>query len=60
VGILAIVMGIYFLINTGIQARRLALLDGKRLERRLSKASADQNPKVNSSPIGNGNAAGKS
>lgn len=59
VAILAIVMGIYFLINTGIQARRLALLDGKRLERRLSKASADQNPKVNPSPLGNGNAAGK-
>jgi len=37
VGILTIVMLLYFLINTGIQARRLALLDGKRLERKQAK-----------------------
>ena len=37
VGILTIVMLLYFLINTGIQARRLALLDGKRLERTQAK-----------------------
>jgi len=30
-GILAVVMGIYFLVNTSIYVRRLALLDGKRL-----------------------------
>jgi len=37
VGILSIVMLLYFLINTGIQARKLALLDGKRLERKQAK-----------------------
>ncbi len=37
VGTLALVMFIYFMINTGIQARRLALLDGKRLERKLAE-----------------------
>jgi len=50
VGALALIMVLYFLINTGIQARKLALLDGKRLERRLVKRSqeamklADQDP----------------
>ena len=37
VGILSVVMLLYFLINTGIHARRLALLDGKRLERKQAK-----------------------
>ncbi len=37
VGVMAAAMIIYFLVNTGIQARRLALLDGKRLERKLAK-----------------------
>jgi archaetidylinositol phosphate synthase len=37
VGTLAIIMFLYFMINTSIQARRLALLDGKRLERRLAE-----------------------
>ena len=37
VSLLAIIMVLYFLINTGIQARRLALLDEKRLERKLAK-----------------------
>jgi archaetidylinositol phosphate synthase len=59
VGTLAIVMGIYFLINTGIQTRRLALLDGKRLERRLSKAAAEKNAKVNPSSDENGSVTGK-
>ena len=36
-GLLAVAMGIYFLVNTSIQLRRLALLDGKRLERKLAK-----------------------
>lgn len=59
VGILAIVMGVYFLVNTGIQARRLALLDGKRLERKLSKAAAEKAAKINSPAVENGSAAGK-
>ncbi len=37
VGFVAIVLFLYFMINTGIQARRLALLDGKRLERKQEK-----------------------
>lgn len=37
VGTLALVMLLYFLINTSIQARKLALLDGKRLERKQAK-----------------------
>lgn len=36
-GILAAAMGIYFLVNSGIYVRRLALLDGKRLERKQAK-----------------------
>jgi phosphatidylglycerophosphate synthase len=37
VGIVALVMFLYFMINTAIQARKLMLLDEKRLERRLAK-----------------------
>ena len=37
VGVLAFIMFLYFLINTSIQARRLALLDEKRLERKQEK-----------------------
>jgi archaetidylinositol phosphate synthase len=37
VGALALTMGIYFMINTAIQARKLALLDEKRLERKQAK-----------------------
>lgn len=37
VATLALVMFIYFMINTGIQARKLALLDEKRLQRKLAK-----------------------
>lgn len=36
-GVLAVAMGIYFLVNTSIHVRRLALLDGKRLERKQAK-----------------------
>lgn len=43
VGLIALAMVIYFLVNTGIQARRLALLDEKRLERKLEKEAASQN-----------------
>ncbi len=39
VGILAIVMLIYFMINTSIQAKKLQMLDEKRLERKLEKQS---------------------
>jgi len=40
VGTLALAMTIYFMINTAIQARRLALLDQKRLERKQAKSKA--------------------
>ncbi len=42
VGLIALAMVIYFLVNTGIQARRLALLDEKRLERKQEKEVASQ------------------
>jgi phosphatidylglycerophosphate synthase len=41
--LLALAMGIYFLVNTSIEAHRLALLDGKRLERKLEKRAKAQN-----------------
>lgn len=41
VGIVTAIMGIYFLVNTSIQARRLMLLDEKRLERKLAKQKAE-------------------
>jgi len=52
VGVMALVMALYFLINTGIQARKLALLDGKRLERKLAKQqeNADNNFNTAASP----------
>lgn len=37
IALLALVMTLYFLINTSIQARKLELLDEKRLERRLAR-----------------------
>jgi phosphatidylglycerophosphate synthase len=37
VGFLSLIMILYFLINTSIQARKLQLLDEKRLERKLEK-----------------------
>jgi phosphatidylglycerophosphate synthase len=40
VGIIALAMTIYFLVNTSIQARRLALLDEKRLERKQAREKA--------------------
>ncbi len=42
VGGLALLMFLYFMINTGIQAHRLAILDGKRLERKLAKRSKQE------------------
>lgn len=41
--LLALVMAIYFVVNTSIEAHRLALLDGKRLERKLEKRAEAQN-----------------
>jgi phosphatidylglycerophosphate synthase len=41
-GVLALIMFLYFMINTAIQARKLKLLDEKRLERRLSKERETQ------------------
>ena len=53
VGGLAMVMLLYFLINTGIQARKLALLDEKRLERKQERARIEENQanKINGDPI---------
>lgn len=45
VGLMTIAMFIYFIVNTSIQARRLALLDEKRLERKLAKQKAEQEEK---------------
>ena len=42
-GALALVMFLYFMVNTSIQARKLMLLDEKRLERRLAKERKKQN-----------------
>ena len=49
VGTLAIIMFLYFMINTSIQARRLALLDGKRLERKL----AERRKQESAQPVNN-------
>lgn len=45
VGIVSAIMGIYFVVNGAIQARRLMLLDEKRLERRLAKERANEEKK---------------
>ncbi len=50
VSLLAILMALYFLINTGIQARRLAILDEKRLERKLAKEKDKAEKPTTSSP----------
>jgi len=42
VGVVALIMFLYFMINTSIQARRLALLDEKRLERKQKKRRLDE------------------
>lgn len=42
-GTLALVMFLYFMVNTSIHARKLMLLDEKRLERRLAKERETQN-----------------
>lgn len=42
VGIMASLMFVYFMINTGLQARRLALLDQKRLERRQARENLEK------------------
>ena len=57
VGTLAIIMFLYFMINTSIQARRLALLDGKRLERKLAERKKQENvPPMNNleTPVNDG------
>ncbi len=46
VGFLAMVMTIYFLVNTSIQARRLALLDQKRLERKQAQGNTPTDESV--------------
>lgn len=47
VAIVTIAMFSYFLINTSIQARKLALLDEKRLERKIEKAEKEAAEKIN-------------
>ena len=42
VAVLSLLMFIYFMVNTGLQARRLALLDQKRLDRRIAKEKKEQ------------------
>ena len=42
VGVVALIMFLYFMINTSIQARRLALLDERRLERKQEKRRLDE------------------
>lgn len=47
VGLIAVTLFVYFVVNTSIHVRRLALLDGKRLERkqaRKAKQDIDQAP----------------
>jgi len=39
---LSLLMFIYFIVNTGLQARRLALLDQKRLDRRTAKENQEK------------------
>jgi phosphatidylglycerophosphate synthase len=47
VGFIALLMTLYFLINTSIQARKLQLLDEKRLERKQEKQkNAAENPET--------------
>jgi archaetidylinositol phosphate synthase len=49
VAAMSLLMFIYFMINTGIQAHKLALLDEKRLERRDAKRENNE-PSINGSP----------
>jgi archaetidylinositol phosphate synthase len=42
VGFMALLMFVYFIVNTSIEARRLAVLDKKRLERRQAKENQDK------------------
>jgi archaetidylinositol phosphate synthase len=42
VGLMALLMFIYFIVNTGIEAHRLAILDEKRLARRTAKENQDK------------------
>ena len=41
-GLVLYLLFIYFMVNTGLQARRLALLDQKRLDRRIAKEKKEQ------------------
>lgn len=54
VGAMSFVMFLYFLINTSIQARKLALLDEKRLERKLAKKKASKKAAKNSKQVNEG------
>jgi len=42
VAVISLLMFVYFMVNTGLQARRLALLDQKRLDRRIAKEQQEQ------------------
>jgi phosphatidylglycerophosphate synthase len=50
VGVMAFAMFVYFMINTALQARRLALLDQKRLERRQDKENQGKEEKSIENP----------
>ena len=50
VGVMAFVMFVYFIINTAMQARRLALLDQRRLERRQAKEELEDHSGESSHP----------
>jgi len=49
VAILSVAMFIYFLVNTSIQARKLMLLDQKRLERKIEKRQKEAAEKLSTS-----------
>jgi phosphatidylglycerophosphate synthase len=54
VGLVAFIMTLYFLINTSIQARKLQILDEKRLERKQEKIrkAAENNESIKTNPAG--------
>jgi len=60
VGVMAAAMIIYFMVNTSIQARRLELLDEKRLERKLEKQALDNKDKEQNLPNHTSEATSKS
>lgn len=60
VAVMAAAMTIYFLVNTSIEAHKLALLDGKRLERRLDKEKREAEKENHNLPNNTSEAVSKS